>query len=588
MSGAPYIFLDDQITGQSRYYEAPLSLIEAHNQDEVSSALASIETALASGKYVAGYASYELGLQIGKPLDGHSGRAEHPILQFGVFDHYDPNTRPFGQSYAPLPELKPQWSEEQYLERFERVKTYIEAGDIYQINLTFPYSGTSDERPDFAALYGHLRGRQPVRYGGIIKLCDRHILSLSPELFFEIEGRTVRTRPMKGTAPRGATPIEDRRIGKAMQKDEKSQAENLMIVDLLRNDLSMIGQSGTTKVTDLFSLETYPTLHQMTSGIETTVRAGVTATEVFSSLFPCGSITGAPKRRAMEIIEELEPQARGPYCGAIGYFDPDGDTKFNVAIRTLTSQPSQAGFVTRYGVGSGVVYDSDGAQEYAECKLKSAIVTAKPNLIETLKWTPKDGFMRLELHASRLLKNAREFEYSIDLNILFSLLDAEVVNNTTPKRIRISLSKAGQIVIQSETLSPFSSPVKLAISKNILTSQKQIYRAKVDARTFYDGERSRLKLLTSCDEVLFLNTKDQLCEGSFTSLFLKLPDTERLQTPTLKCGLLPGVLRHELIATGQAEESILSISDMARAEQLYVGNSLRGLMPAILLSLDLK
>jgi len=588
VSSAPYIFLDDQIKGQSRYYDAPTSLIEAHHQDDIPGALASIEAALADGKYVAGYASYELGIQIGKPLEDHLGRAEHPILQFGVFDRYDPDRRPFGQSYAPLPELKPRWSEAQYLKRFKRAKAYIEAGDIYQINVTFPYSGTSLERPDFAALYGHLRGRQPVRYGGIIQLCDRHILSLSPELFFEIEGRTVRTRPMKGTAARGATPAEDLRIGKAMQNDEKSQAENLMIVDLLRNDLSMIGQSGTTKVTDLFSLETYPTLHQMTSGIETQMRRGVTATEVFSSLFPCGSITGAPKRRAMEIIEELEPDPRGPYCGAIGYFDPDGSAKFNVAIRTLTSQPHQRGFVTHYGVGSGVVYDSDGAQEYAECTLKSAIITAKPKLIETLKWTPNDGFIRLELHVSRLLKSAKDFGYNVDLITLFSLLDAEVVNNTAPKRIRISLSQTDQIKIQSETFTPLPEPIKLALSKKALTPQRQFFDAKIDSRIFYDGERSRLISLTGCDEVLFLNSQEQLCEGSFTSLFVKLPGMQKLQTPALNCGLLPGVFRHEMIATNQAEESILFTRDLTRVQQLYVGNSLRGLMPAILLSPNLK
>lgn len=586
MSGAPYIFLDDQITGQSRYYDAPISLIEAHHPDDVPAALAAIEAALAGGKYVAGYASYELGLQVGKPLHAHMGHSRHPILQFGVFERFDNAKRPYGESYAPLPELKAQWSEADYLKRFERVKTYIEAGDIYQINLTFPYMGTSDKRPDFAALYGHLRGRQPVRYGGIIQLCDRHILSLSPELFFEIEGRTVRTRPMKGTAPRGATPSEDKAIGKAMQNDEKSQAENLMIVDLLRNDLSMIGQSGTTRVTDLFSLETYPTLHQMTSGIETTMREGVSATEVFASLFPCGSITGAPKRRAMDIIEELEDGPREPYCGAIGYFDPDGTTKFNVAIRTLTSTSHDAGFITRYGVGSGVVYDSDGAQEYAECQLKSAIVTASPKLIETLKWTPREGFARLDLHLTRLLKSASKLDYNIDLNDLFFELDKEVAEHTSSRRIRIALSQSGNISIKSTKYAPFETPLKLSISKNTLTQNKQIYRSKTDSRAFYDGERNRLKSQMNCDEVLFINPQGQLCEGSFTSLFVKLPHSKTLQTPALSCGLLPGVLRQDMIETGQAEEAILSLTDLSHAENIFVGNSLRGLMPVILLNPD--
>ncbi len=586
MSDAPYIFLDDQITGQSRFYEAPIARIEAYTQDDVPAAFEAIDAALAQGKYVAGYASYELGLQVGKPLTLQGQSGEQPLLQFGVFEGFDGSKRPYGRSYAPLPQLLPLWHEAEYLERFERVKAYIEAGDIYQINLTFPYEGQSNERPDFAALYGHLRGRQPVRYGGIIQMCERHILSLSPELFFEIEGRTVRTRPMKGTAPRGKNAQEDKEIGAAMQRDAKSQAENLMIVDLLRNDLSMIGQSGTTKVTDLFSLETYPTLHQMTSGIETTMRDGVTATQVFAHLFPCGSITGAPKRRAMEIIDELERGSRGPYCGAIGYFDPDGQTKFNVAIRTLTSAPYEKGFKTRYGVGSGVVYDSDGAQEYAECQLKSAIVTARPDLIETLKWTPKDGFIRLQLHMSRLLKSANELSYSIDLNDLFYSLDKEISDLLSPKRIRIALSANGTISIQCENYISLSTPIKLAISKTPLTATRQIFTHKIEARAFYDGERERIKARADCDEVLFLNANNELCEGSFTSLFLETPGKDTLQTPARSCGLLPSVLRHDLLQSGQAEEGVLYVHDLSHATSIFVGNSLRGLMPAILVDIN--
>jgi len=442
MSDKPYIFLDDQISGQSRYYHNPIRIIEARSPTEIASAFRAIDEALAEGHYVAGYAAYETGLQIGRPQAFLDREYTHPLLKFGVFDGFDDQMRPYGNSYAPLPVLTAQWTDADYLARFDQVKAYIEAGDIYQINLTFPYQGHSTQRPDFAALYGHLRGRQPVCYGGIIQMCERHILSLSPELFFEIEGRTVRARPMKGTAPRGVSPKDDKLIGKTLQADEKSRAENMMIVDLLRNDLSMIGQSGTTKVTDLFSLEMYPTLHQMTSGIETTMRDDVSSTDVFAHLFPCGSITGAPKRRAMEIIDELEDSPRGPYCGAIGYFDPNGDAKFNVAIRTLTSEPFGDKFVTRYGVGSGVVYDSIGHDEYEECLLKSAIVTARPKLIETFMWTPEKGFVRLELHMSRLLKSANDKSYAIDLNEIFIRLDEEIRGLSSPQRIRREARKS--------------------------------------------------------------------------------------------------------------------------------------------------
>ncbi|MDP3068530.1 MAG: aminodeoxychorismate synthase component I, partial [Methylocystis sp.] len=257
-----------------------------------------------------------------------------------------------------------------YTQRFNTCRDYIFAGDVYQINLTFPLYGRYDG--DALSLYRGLRKRQPVAYGGVVALEAETVVSLSPEVFFEAQDRDIRARPMKGTAQRGVMPTEDMARAQYLVEDEKSRAENLMIVDLLRNDLSRLAVVGTVKVTDLFTIQTYPTLHQMTSGIEARLRDDVTLKDLFTGLFPCGSVTGAPKIRAMEIIRDLECAARGVYCGALGVIAPDGDIRFNVAIRTLTIFP-EGDLVCN--VGSAVVADSRAREEYEECLIKARFLT---------------------------------------------------------------------------------------------------------------------------------------------------------------------------------------------------------------------
>ena len=266
--------------------------------------------------------------------------------------------------------MRPAWSFADYERRFAACRDYIAAGDVYQINLTFPLFGSWHGAP--LDLYRQLRARQPVDLGGIVALGGETILSLSPEKFFSTRGEKIMARPMKGTAPRGATPQADRALAEALAADEKNRAENLMIVDLLRNDLSRLSEVGSVHVTDLFSVETFPTLRQMTSGVEARLRPGLSFAEIFAGLFPCGSVTGAPKIRAMEIIAELETAPRNIYCGAIGSIAPGGDMRFNVAIRTLTLGAD--GNLT-CPVGSAVVADSRAREEYEECLLKARFLT---------------------------------------------------------------------------------------------------------------------------------------------------------------------------------------------------------------------
>ncbi len=591
------VFLDDQITGVSRLYQRPIQTLSAHSPSEVPAAFNAIERALAKGYYVAGYGAYELGYALDDKLapllpKSHFG----PLLQFGVFENYAANVAPLlsaqSANNAPLPYLTAQWGEADYLARFKTLMAYIEAGDIYQANLTFAYRGHSEAPLDLGRLYHELRGRQPVRYGAIVELGETAILSLSPELFFAVKGGNITARPMKGTAARGDGPEQDKAIAAAMLADEKSRAENLMIVDLLRNDLSKVSKPSSVKVTDLFSLETYPTLHQMTSGISAKLRADIGPAEVFSSLFPCGSITGAPKIRAMEIIAQLEDRPRGPYCGAIGYFDPDGNASFNVAIRTLTSRKSpRGGFDVEYNVGSGVVYDSVGADEYAECQLKAAIVTRRPPiarkpraLIETLLWTPEHGFAYLEGHMIRLMRSADALGHRLDLRAVMGALDDAMSGKAMPQRVRLSLGVAGDISVTRAALGPTRNPLRLRLSKHTANSQDKTLRHKTSPLPFYDRERARLKTLENCDELIFINERGELTEGSYTNIFLSLDG--QLYSPPMSSGLLAGVLRAELVARGEVKIKTLYPRDIKRANAVYVGNSVRGLCPAKLKKFD--
>jgi len=335
-------------------FRAPSAIITADRREDLPHVFAQIKAAQKAGKWLAGWLSYDL------------GHALEP--RFAAVEQNAPwlYTRD-----VPQLEFQPSWTEADYLKRFDAVQAYLRSGDCYQVNLTFPMTAKSEATP--SQIYAAFRRRQPGRYGAVVSLGGSDIISFSPELFFERKGASLRMRPMKGTRPRAHNAKRDAALLAEMQAEPKSRAENLMIVDLLRNDLSRLCEAGSVDVPELFTLETYPTLHQMTSQVTGTLKADMEWEDIFKSLFPCGSVTGAPKIRAMEIIRELESFPRGAYCGSIGYIAPSGDASFSVAIRTVQMQDGEL----RYDVGSGVVLDSDGPDEYRECLLKSHIFPPK-------------------------------------------------------------------------------------------------------------------------------------------------------------------------------------------------------------------
>ncbi len=580
------VILDDATPGRERLlrYQAPLRVICASAADAVPGALGAIQRALDCGHHVAGYFSYELGHALEPRLRRRLGDTR-PLLWFGVFDRVEEISgeaakvslkgETNGRAYAGP--LRHTWDREAYRRRFEDAREWIAAGDIYQVNLTFrsrfPFLG------DALALYCALRETSRAAHGAFIDDGTQSILSLSPELFFDLapDGR-ITTRPMKGTAARAGDTALDLAVRAGLQASVKDRAENLMIVDLLRNDLSRIAEPASVAVPSLFAVETYPTLHQLVSTVTARVRKGTVVEEVVRALFPCGSVTGAPKIRAMEIIDDLESSPRGIYCGAVGSFAPDGSARFNVAIRTATIAAGQG----ELGIGSAVVYDSDADAEYDECLLKARYfdcVREPVSLIETMAFLPANGFVRLPLHLARMAKSAKMLGIGFDSAEAQAALQNCVRDAMEPQRVRLVLDESGTFACTSVPLPASPRRWTYAISDKRVTSTDALARLKTSWRSALDDEAARLAVLCGADEALFLNERGEVAEGSRTNVFVWRG--ERLLTPPLECGVLDGCLRRELIDLGKCAERRLMPNDLETADAVYLGNSLRGLVPAL-------
>ncbi|RAS22872.1 aminodeoxychorismate synthase component I [Paraburkholderia bryophila] len=490
------------------------------------------------------------------------------------------------------------------------IHTALEAGDSYQVNYTYRLGFDVFGSP--IALYRRLRARQPVPYGALIALPgSQWVLSCSPELFIEKDGAMLQARPMKGTAPRSVDPQADQGAAEFLRNDPKNRAENVMIVDLLRNDLSRVAQTGSVKVPALFSVEPYASVWQMTSTVQASLRPGMSFAGVLRALFPCGSITGAPKHRTMQLIDELESTPRGLYTGAIGWLDAPsgvadgaaetnsgvcGDFCLSVAIRTLTlSHAAQTGELRgTMGVGAGIVLDSVAADEFAECQLKASFLTgAEPgfDLFETMLATREEGVRHLSRHLERLSRSAASLGFSLGAEETIRAQIAatcESLAARTPHRMRLALSKNGAIHITAAVLTPLSDPtvgVLLASDQNFLATEAHdpLLRHKTTRRAEYDRGWREAEAKGAFD-TLFFNERGELTEGGRSNVFVKLAG--RWWTPPLASGVLPGVMRGALLeqdADLQAAEKVLTQADLLNAEALLICNALRGAMPARLI-----
>ena len=574
---SPFVLLDDASDGgTARLYQSPLRVIEAHAASEVRPALAAVRQGCGEGLHAAGFLSYEAGAAIEPRLAAREGGTT-PLVWFALFDRFE--TIAGDQVAALLPDPRGAWAaapeptidRDTYESRLADVLELIAAGDIYQANLTFRASVRFDGDP--LALYARLRAQARASYGAVIHTGRELMLSLSPELFFRLdEGRLV-AKPMKGTAARGATLDEDRSAIARLAGDAKQRAENLMIVDLVRNDLSRVARAGSVAAPALFTVETYPTIHQMVSEVTGELAPGRDAIDVIEALFPCGSITGAPKIRASEVIAQVEAAPRGIYTGAIGRIDPGGDAMFNVAIRTLAIDE---GSHATLGLGSGIVADSRAPEEWAECLAKGGFVTAgqRPfDLIETMAFDPEEGIALLDRHLARMKASALAFGYPFDRHATRNELQAATFRLRDRRRIRLLLAPSGAIAIHVSPLPAPPAEATVAIAAHQVAPRDFRLRHKTSDRAFYDDPRRAAGTF----EVAFVDRDGFLTEGSFTTLFVDRGGT--LVTPPLARGLLPGVLRAELIDSGRAIEGELTPDDLSGG--FFIGNALRGLIPAV-------
>ncbi|MEX0297868.1 MAG: aminodeoxychorismate synthase component I [Kordiimonas sp.] len=598
LHNAPFVLLDDsrpEHKGQpSLLFHNPDHIIRADSFAELETAFNAIDEAVSNGFHVAGWIAYECARHFEpklakvitcKPQEAlvwmiatkhrKALSASEVSALFHAADRG--NAR-----QAVLRRFTPSQSEADYRGALEAVHEYITAGDVYQINHTLPIPVKL--QGSATGLYQKLRQRQPVSFGAYIDTGEDKILSLSPELFLEKKGDQLSARPMKGTAPRGRTPEEDSEAKLSLRNDPKSQAENLMIVDLIRNDLSRISEAGSVEVPTLFEVEQYPTLLQMTSTVKAKARASLKPYELLKAMFPCGSVTGAPKVRAMEIIQSLETSPRGVYCGTIGHFSPqtegaDANWCLNVPIRTLILDKNGDG---RLNVGSGVVADSDPTGEYEECLLKASFTDGAPvqfSLIETMRYE-NGKISHLTQHLQRLKNSATYFDFSCDLthtkNTLFEHIEA-IAPTTETRRIRLLVDKRGATSVTSAPveLTEGSGNGTVCLSAVQTNSDDPFLFHKTTNRSLYEQAIADVRKRGHMD-VLFFNEYGHLTEGAISNVFVEKKGI--LYTPPVLAGVLPGILRSELLENrSDVQEKILTESDLKTADNIYIGNALRGL-----------
>ncbi|MBA5685866.1 aminodeoxychorismate synthase component I [Rugamonas apoptosis] len=592
---------DGSTHARSRLYTGHCATLRCRDIAHWPALLEQMQTALARGQHAVALCTYELG----EHLQGLSVAEAQPtpLAQVLLFDQCQllsapevgewlaarsfPIERPAG-----IAAVRANVDQAEFTAALDRIHAYIEAGDTYQVNYTFRLR--FDAFGSLPALYARLRARQPVPYGALVALDDgTAVLSLSPELFVRHADGLLTARPMKGTAPAApaAQQDENARRAAALAADPKNQAENLMIVDLLRNDIGRVAQTGTVDVPALFEVRRYSGVLQMTSTVQARLREDATLADIFDALYPCGSITGAPKRRTMEIIRELEPNRRGLYTGAIGWFEPTqgrpvGDFCLSVPIRTLALQ-AEADGVRRgeMGVGAGIVFDSDASAEYAECALKARFLTGLDNdfeLFETLYATREDGMRHRERHLARLAASAAYFGYPWDTAAANAYLDATraALPAGQPCRVRLALAPSGAFSIQHAPLAPLAEPVRVLLAPDTTSASDLFLRHKSSVRTRYDAAWREAEAQGAFD-TLFFNERGELTEGGRSCVFVKLDG--QWCTPPLASGVLPGVMRSVMLddPAWQAQERVITRAMFEQAQEIVLCNALRGPIRAV-------
>ena len=595
MNHTCFALLDDASAADPRHARSRLYIGHAGTLACVDAAgwpmlLDEMQAALDRGLFAVPVLAYELGSHLmgipAHPLPG-------PLAQVLLFDsctHLTPDdvaawlAQRAGSAPAGIADVHPNVDQAEFDRALGSIHAYIEAGDTYQVNYT--YRLRFDAFGSLFALYARLRARQPVPYGALVSLPDgAALLSLSPELFVRHSDGELVTRPMKGTAPASDDEAENARRVAALARDTKNRAENLMIVDLLRNDLGRLAVTGTVAVPALFDVQRYSSVLQMTSTVRAKLRPDASLGEIFTALYPCGSITGAPKRRTMEIINEIEPAPRGVYTGAIGWFDPNGEFCLSVPIRTLALRPEDGGIRRgEMGVGAGIVYDSDAQEEFAECQLKARFLTGLANdfeVFETMQASLEGGCVRRDDHLARMRASAAYFGYAFDVRAAVAALDAACAGQKRGLRyrLRLALGSDGSLSVTSGALTALVEPVQLFLANEATHADDLFLRHKTSVRARYDAAWREAEAKGGFD-CLFFNDRGELTEGGRSNVFVKLDG--RWCTPPLSAGVLPGIMRAAMLAdpAWDAQERTITREMLENATGIVVCNSLRGVLTA--------
>ena len=549
----------------------PLRIIVAWEPEDVLSCLDEIEQAGDNGLHVAGFISYEAASALDAALET-APAGNLPLLWFGVFKEAEPYEFDLHEKSLVKHDYdwSPNVSRAQYDNAIDCVHDYLRTGDTYQVNYTFRMR--SSFAGDAWSLFIDMQRAQRGSYAAYIETEDFAICSASPELFFSLNGDQLVSYPMKGTAKRGLTVDADDQACVDLQCSAKNQAENVMIVDMIRNDMGRIAQAGTVQTSNLFEVERFPTVLQMVSTVVSMTTASLS--EIMQALFPCASITGAPKVRTMQIIKELEQEARGIYTGSIGYIAPGRKAWFNVAIRTVMID--KEAMRAEYGVGGGVVWDSTAESEYQESLTKAAILTTyRPDfsLLETILWDGEAGYFLLDRHLARLHGSARYFgiDLSID-NCRQQLEELGVELGAESSRVRLLVDSCGDVVITAFDFDPVAvdAPWRVTFAKEAVDIDDIFLYHKTTRRTVYQQAK---EAVSDFDDVLLWNEAGEVTESTIANIVVER-DGKKV-TPPIKCGLLAGVFRGELLERGDIEEGIITIDDVKNSDQVWIINSVR-------------
>lgn len=554
-----------------QYFENPEQVIVASAPEDVVAALEEIDALCAQGFTAVGYVSYEAAGAFDASL--HTHQPDQALLKFGIFRDYSEWTPPAEPDVLNLT-LGPEMGKPDYEVAIAAIKSYLEAGDSYQVNFTQRLRGHFEIEP--IDLFASLIQAQPSPHAFYLQHEDEAICSVSPELFFQLDGDEIIMEPMKGTRPRAADPEEDVILREQLLNSEKERAENLMIVDMVRNDLGRIAEPGSVEASELFKILKLPTVWQQVSIVR--ARTSATLAELFRSLFPCASITGAPKKQTMSIIKNLETSPRGIYTGALGIVRPNRKMHFNVGIRSLHLDLKSNS--ADYGTGGGIVWDSQASAEWQETRDKAQLLENPDQywqLLETISYSPDTGIAYLEEHLARLDYSAHYFDIAYDADDLRRLLSD--YESDSMQRLRLLLSHTGRLTLESSPLTLSNQEVKLALAPGAVHSSNVFLRHKTTHRRIYKLAAAEKG---EADDVILWNEREELTETTIYNLFLDI-DGELL-TPALSSGLLPGTLRAHLLTTGMCKEAVLMKSDLQRADKIMVGNSVRGLLQAELTS----